>query len=187
MPQLVLVDDSTTIQKIVELAFAPEDVDVSSFADPAEALDHLVLEGADVVLADISLPGVDGYELCRRIRLSPRLTSVPVVLLAGTFEPFDVQLAEESGYSGSLTKPFEAAQLVALVGDLLSTSAAENGSAPPDSPAEVEGPLFFEIPVQEASEPLFELSRTSAAPNPPVWPARPPEADLARRPPNWSA
>ena len=43
MPQLVLVDDSTTIQKIVELAFAPEDVDVSSFADPAEALDHLVL------------------------------------------------------------------------------------------------------------------------------------------------
>lgn len=116
---IVLADDSTTIQKVVQLSFADENIEVRIFSDGKSALNDIVANGADAVLVDISLPEMDGYELCRTLKANPVLEELPVILLAGTFEPFDVDKAERAGYAGSLTKPFETSQLVSLVKELL--------------------------------------------------------------------
>ena len=127
---ILLADDSVTIRKIVELTFSDTDIRVCSFASGQEALDRLSDVRPDLVLADVVMPGLSGYDLCRVIKTSDR--PVPVLLLAGTFEPFDAGQARECGSDGHVTKPFDSRLLVARVEELL---------ARPDEPAnQVEAP-----------------------------------------------
>ncbi len=142
MFHLVLADDSVTIRKVVELSFADENFEVHTFSDGASALQYLRSRPVDVLLADVSLPFMDGYDLCREVRQGRRTANVPVILLAGTFEPFDAHRAERAGYNGHLTKPFETSQLVGMVKDLLAT-------VPPPEPEELPEPPEDEEPVEE--------------------------------------
>ena len=114
---ILLADDSVTIRKIVELTFSDTDIRVCSVASGQEALDRLSDLRPDLVLADVVMPGPSGYELCRAIKTSDR--PVPVLLLAGTFEPFDAGQARECGSDGHVTKPFDSHQLVLRVEQLL--------------------------------------------------------------------
>jgi CheY-like chemotaxis protein len=85
------------------------------------------------LLADVAIPGLDGYELCRAVRQNPKTASTPVVLLVGVFDGFDVQKAEQVGYDCRLTKPLGALELVDLVKELLKAPVAHTDSAkPPD-------------------------------------------------------
>lgn len=119
MPHLVLAEDSPTIQKLVQLCFKSEDIDVHCFEDGTSTLEYLNTGSADVLLADVAIPGLDGYELCRAVKQNPRTASTPVVLLVGVFDGFDVQRAEKVGYDCRLTKPLGALELVDLVKKLL--------------------------------------------------------------------
>lgn len=152
MPHLLLADDSATIQKVVELTFADESVEVHAFSDGASALEYIRANPVDVLLADVSLPFLDGYELCREIKQSPDTSDIPVVLLAGTFEPFDIERAERAGYHSHLTKPFETSRLVELVKELLEAppSTVHTEPAPAAGMRKVEG-LLFHIPVEEGN------------------------------------
>jgi CheY-like chemotaxis protein len=119
MPHLVLAEDSPTIQKLVQLCFKSEDIDVHCFEDGTSTLEYLKTGSADVLLADVAIPGLDGYELCRAVKQNPKTASTPVVLLVGVFDGFDVQRAEQVGYDRRLTKPLGALELVDLVKKLL--------------------------------------------------------------------
>lgn len=120
MPKtLLLADDSVTIQRVIELTFAHEDVRVVSVSDGARAMQWLEGEWPDVVLVDVDIPEVDGYELTEHIKRSPRLKHVPVLLLAGAFEPVDQERVRAIGCDGVLVKPFEPQQLVSRVKALL--------------------------------------------------------------------
>jgi CheY-like chemotaxis protein len=132
MRQLVLADDSTTIQKVIQLSFAEEDFEIQIFSNGTGALEYIRNYSADIVLADISLPHLDGYDLCREIRQDPRTGDLPVVLLAGTFEPFDAERALEVGYTSLLVKPFETGKLVELVKKLASRAAGSGRTAQPE-------------------------------------------------------
>jgi len=114
---ILLADDSVTIRKIVELTFSDTDIRVCSVASGQEALDQLSDLRPDLVIADVVMPGLSGYELCRAIKTSAR--PVPVLLLAGTFEPFDAGQARDCGSDGHVTKPFDSQQLVLRVEQLL--------------------------------------------------------------------
>lgn len=115
---VLLADDSNTIRKIVELAFAESETRVLTAASGAEALALLDSERPDLLLADVVMPEPDGYELCRRVKDSAR--PLPVILLAGTFEPFDRRRAWDSGADDHLVKPFESQLLRRKVEALLS-------------------------------------------------------------------
>lgn len=117
--KILLVDDSVTIQKVVELTFSDAEWEVACVGDGAQALPRLREFRPDVVLLDVILPGENGYEICDRIKKEPALAATPVLLLTGTFEPFDRRRAESVGADGHLTKPFESQVLVAKVQDLL--------------------------------------------------------------------
>ena len=81
-PTLLLADDSLTIQRVVALTFADQPVRVVVAKDGQDAINRMVKERPDVVLADTNMPCVDGYELARWVRDQPHLSTVPV-LLAG--------------------------------------------------------------------------------------------------------
>ena len=123
---ILLADDSVTIRKIVELTFGDTDIRVESVASGREALERLSDLRPDLVLADVVMPGPSGYEVCRAIKASDR--PVPVLLLAGTFEPFDAEQARDCGSDGHLTKPFDSRLLVERVEQLLARGFAGGAS-----------------------------------------------------------
>src|SRR5580765_6677238 len=119
---LLLADDSTTIQRIVELTFASEDIAVVAFSDGDHAIASLDRSIPDIVLADVGMPGRSGYEVSRYIKNSPPLAHIPVLLLTGAFEPVDQAKALEAGCDGILIKPFEPQFVVSRVKELLKKS-----------------------------------------------------------------
>jgi len=144
--KLLLADDSITIQKVVELTLTEEGFAVTAVGDGAAALEAARRIMPDIVLADVFMPKMDGYELCERLRQEPALKGVPVILLAGTFEDYDEVKAARAGASDNLTKPFESADLISKVKRLVEAGAAQ--------PAAFEAePLEEAVAVFEAEEP----------------------------------
>ena len=119
--KLLLADDSLTIQKVVEITFADEGVAVLSLGSGDEALAKLVEFGPDIVLADVCMPPPNGYEICDYIKQNAELRHIPVMLLVGSFEPFDEAEARRVGADDILTKPFQSIRrLIDRVGGLVS-------------------------------------------------------------------
>jgi CheY-like chemotaxis protein len=150
--KILLADDSVTIQKVIELTFMDEDYEVRAVSNGDEALAALPTVNPDFVIADVHMPGANGYEVCRRSKeIHP---DVPVLLLVGTFEPFDEGQARAAGADSFLKKPFDSQELLQRVQDLL---ASRHASAP--APAATPPPL-----------PLPHLGTTPmfAAPEPPT-------------------
>lgn len=157
MRHLVLADDSTTIQKVIQLSFAAEDFEIHTFANGPSALEYLRNQGSDIVLADISLPHLDGYDLCREIRHDPRTAGIPVVLLAGTFEPFDAERALEVGYTSLIVKPFETGKLVELVKKLASRAVSAKIPATAAGSVDRQELKTAEVSEKKSAEPTLPL------------------------------
>ena len=116
---ILLADDSLTIQKVVELTFAETDYRVIAVSSGDELLDRLADSRPDLIICDVIMPGKDGYEVCQQIKSSSAWLHLPVILLTGTFEPFDRDRAIAAGCSEIITKPFEARKLVDTVERLI--------------------------------------------------------------------
>lgn len=124
--KLLLADDSITIQKVVDLTFADEGVTVLTVNNGREAIEKLSEFGPDIVLADVFMPQMSGYEVCEHIKQNDQLKHIPVMLLVGSFEPFDQAEARRVGADYTLTKPFQSIRnLIDKVGELVSGRAAE--------------------------------------------------------------
>jgi CheY-like chemotaxis protein len=123
--KLLLADDSITIQKVVELVLAEEDFEIKSVSNGEDALNLLDTFKPDVVLADIEMPKVNGYNLCEKIKKNPLTSHVPVILLAGAFEPIDEELASQVGADDSVIKPFESQELISKINAALAMASSE--------------------------------------------------------------
>jgi CheY-like chemotaxis protein len=129
--KLLLADDSVTIQKVIELTFADEGVRVIAFGNGDEAIEHLDEVAPDIVLADIFMPGKSGYEVCSYIKNNEKLKHIPVMLLVGSFEPFDEAEARRVGANDILTKPFQSIRrLIDRVGSLVGGRPADEEELP---------------------------------------------------------
>jgi CheY-like chemotaxis protein len=127
--KLLLADDSATIQKVIDLTFADEGVQVVSVSSGREAIDRLLELRPDVLLADVFMPSPNGYELCEYVKTNEQLKHIPVMLLVGSFEPFDEAEARRVGADDILTKPFQSIRrLIDRVGALVSGQPAEKES-----------------------------------------------------------
>jgi CheY-like chemotaxis protein len=161
---LLLADDSVTIQRVIELTFADEDVVVVAVSDGDQAIARLEASPPDIVLADIGMPGKNGYEVAQYMRRSPRLAHIPVVLLTGAFEPVDQARAAEAGCDGVLAKPFEPQLVIGRVKELLARNNRPSSSPAPD------GPRQPAVPVEQWAPPPAEslVATGSGAPAAPV-------------------
>ena len=126
--RLLVADDSSTIQKIVSMAFEIEDVEVEGIGNGQEAFDRISQFNPDIVLADVDMPGLDGFELSAKIKESPETSSIKVLLLASDFEEFDEQRYQECGADNHISKPFKSDDIFAMVKSLLQTSSGDEGA-----------------------------------------------------------
>jgi CheY-like chemotaxis protein len=186
---ILLADDSITIQKVVELTFSDGDYRVFCVSNGAQALRKIAEVRPDVVLLDVIMPEKNGYEVCEALKADPATAHVPVLLLCGTFEPFDARRAEAAGASGHLTKPFESHALVARVEELMTARVLRPGSSTParvvieeETPGEFPGDAGFDTrdaPAAGMASGVPSETPHPIAPIPVEAPSRPPAAPFA--------
>jgi CheY-like chemotaxis protein len=149
--RLLLADDSITIQKVVELVLAEEDFEIKAVGNGEDALAAVGTFNPDIVLADIEMPKINGYNLCERIKQNPQTSGIPVILLAGAFEPLDEELSASVGADDSIIKPFESQELISKINAALTMVSA--GAEVEATVAGVEA---------EAEEGVFEIAGEEA-------------------------
>jgi CheY-like chemotaxis protein len=160
--KLLLADDSITIQKVVDLTFADEGVSVVCVNNGREAIEWLSEFQPDVVLADVFMPEVNGYQLCEYIKQNHKFKHIPVMLLVGSFEPFDEEEARRVGADDTLTKPFQSIRrLIEKVG-LLSSNRPPEEQIPT-----AELPHAEEPPVEKLTTAELEITTADTQPLPP--------------------
>jgi CheY-like chemotaxis protein len=157
--RILLADDSVTIQKVIELTFMDEDFEVRAVSNGDEAIAALADLRPDFVIADVHMPGANGYEVCRRAKQA--LPGVPVLLLVGTFEPFDEGQARAAGADSFLKKPFDSQELLQRVQELI---AAHAPAAPASPAAALTMPPVPPAPAPEEDFALPALEPEPAAP-----------------------
>ena len=118
--RLLLADDSVTIQRVIELTFAEEAVDVVSVGDGVQAIDRLGERTFDIVLADVGMPGKDGFEVAPFVGARPSWPAFPCVLLTGAFDALDEARWPRSGCGGGSGEAVRAADGHRQVRQLLS-------------------------------------------------------------------
>jgi CheY-like chemotaxis protein len=133
--KILLADDSPTIRRLVTQTFADGKFEIVAVSNGEAALKALEEARPDIVLADIYMPGKNGYEVCAYVRHHATLGATPVVLLVGAFDAFDEEVARQSGATANITKPFEPGALIELVKSLVRPEEDEDEEEEESQPA----------------------------------------------------
>lgn len=151
MPKSVLVaDDSLTIRKVVGMLFATEDLQMIAVDNGLDAVAKARELRPDLVLADCMMPGKNGYEVCQELKGDPSTSHIPVLLLSGTFEPFDAPRAQAVGANGNIQKPFESNNFLERVRAAVGLAP---GAPPPNPLAAIAPTASAPVPQPLASQP----------------------------------
>ena len=117
-PLILVVDDLAQNVRLLEAVLSPKGFRVAAASSGEQALDVLSKEHPDVVVLDILMPGMDGYEVCRRIRQDPGTAFLPVIMITASGEEEKIR-AIEAGADDFVSKPFDQAELLARVRSLV--------------------------------------------------------------------
>lgn len=133
---ILAVDDDELCLRLVERTLAAQGFEVEAVRSGVEALAALERRRPDVVILDITMPGMNGFEVLDRIKANPRLASIPVIMLTARADDADLIASYQSGADYYITKPLVASQLLNGVGLLLGRElpAAPRPTGPPATP-----------------------------------------------------
>ncbi len=136
--RILLVEDDASIREVTAIGLSAAGFDVVTAPDGLQGLERFRSEPFDLVLLDIMLPGLDGYEVCRQIR---RTSTVPVVMLTARSDTMDVVIGLEAGADDYVRKPFEVPELIARV-----RAALRRAGAAATDPSDIRfGPLTVDV------------------------------------------
>lgn len=121
-PRIVVVDDEVLIRETVRLSLEHAGYAVTVVEDAAHAFDEVKKARPALVVMDLYMPGLDGREVCRRLKKDPDTKDVPVILFTGSNEALDVVTGLDSGAVEYLTKPIDGEVLVRKIKSVLKTS-----------------------------------------------------------------
>lgn len=113
--KVLVVDDMATNRKLLTYVFKPTEFELIEASDGMQALTILQQEEIDLVLLDVMMPGIDGFETCRRIRQELELLLLPIIMLTSMGSPDDVAKGVDAGADGYITKPFNSVELLTKV------------------------------------------------------------------------
>ncbi|MCG8560501.1 MAG: PleD family two-component system response regulator [Hyphomicrobiales bacterium] len=116
--RVLVVDDIQANVKLLEARLTAEYFEVLTARSGPEALDLCAAEGADVILLDVMMPGMDGFEVCRRLKSDPKCHHVPVIMVTALDQPSDKVQGLEAGADDFLTKPVDDLALITRVKNL---------------------------------------------------------------------
>ncbi|MFH1278442.1 MAG: response regulator [Candidatus Eisenbacteria bacterium] len=118
--KILVVDDEVYILHILDFSLGAEGYEVITAADGEEAIDRARVEKPDLVVLDIMMPKVDGFEACRRLKADPETSQIPVILLTAKGREVDRQMGMEVGADDYIVKPFSPTKLIEKIGSFLS-------------------------------------------------------------------
>ncbi len=128
-PVVLVVDDSPTVRKIVQLTLQRERIRVVTAGDGLSALAAVADEQPDLILLDIMLPRMDGYNICQVIRKNMAYRDLPIIMLSGKDGLFDKMRGKLAGSTEYMTKPFDSGELAQTVKRYLDSPAARDRAA----------------------------------------------------------
>lgn len=128
-PVVLVVDDSPTVRKIVQLTLQRERIRVVTAGDGLSALSAVADAQPDLILLDIMLPHMDGYNICHLVRNNPEYRDLPIIMLSGKDGIFDKMRGKLAGSTEYITKPFDSAELMQTVRRYLETPSARERAA----------------------------------------------------------
>ena len=169
MRTLLLADENVTVQRVIALTFAQQDIRVVSVADGQQAMEKMAAQKPDIVLAGTTLPQVSGYDLARFMRSKPELKDVPVLLLSGAFEAVDDARLSESGANGILEKPVEPTAVIGRVKELLGMKSDEKPAVPAGrlvTPARPNASPDKKLPASQMPRAVTTMKATTPAEEP---------------------
>lgn len=116
MPTVLIIDDELRMVQLIELFLAPQGFDCISITEPLEALAIIQQQAIDIVLLDVMMPQMDGWELCQEIR---QISTVPIMMLTAKMAKTDIIKGLQLGADDYMTKPFDEGELIARMQALL--------------------------------------------------------------------
>jgi twitching motility two-component system response regulator PilH len=119
MSTVLVVEDSVSQREMITDLLKGSGLSVSIATDGVEALEHIEGHRPDLVVLDIVMPRMNGYEVCRRIKADPKTQDVPVVMCSSKGEEFDRYWGMKQGADAYIAKPFQPTELVGTVKQLL--------------------------------------------------------------------
>jgi len=122
--RILVVEDEESLLKLESILLVAKGYHVTGVVDGMAALEEIAASKPDLVILDVMIPELDGFEVCRRIKASPETSHIPVVMLTAKKNQQDMEYGERMGADAYLTKPFKAAVIMEAVERLLKRSAA---------------------------------------------------------------
>jgi len=173
MPKVLVVDDSLSVRKVVQRALESRRIEVLSAASGTEALEQIGREAPDLIVCDVIMPDMDGYQICDFVKKHPTLGHTPVLLISGIVNGTVLERAAKVRSDDVMRKPFAAEELLQRIESFLNAQSRTPSSAPPPAavtapverpaPAAVTAPVERPIPVPVIDRPAVVLE--SAAPS----------------------
>lgn len=120
--KLFVIDDEKDIQDIVMVNLSSQNLDVLTFSSAEEALEELTRTRPDLILLDVMMDGMDGFEFCKRLRSNAEYKDIPIIFLSARSEEFDKVLGLELGGDDYVTKPFSIKELSSRIKAVLRRS-----------------------------------------------------------------
>ncbi len=124
-PTILAVDDSAVMRKLIQQTLESQ-YNVLLADNAVDALSSIYHQQIDLLLLDVTMPGVDGLELCRTVRSLPQFQRLPIIMLTARDGAFDKVQGRLAGATEYLTKPFNADNLLATVGNFVKTNPKKN-------------------------------------------------------------
>jgi CheY-like chemotaxis protein/predicted regulator of Ras-like GTPase activity (Roadblock/LC7/MglB family) len=181
MPKVLVVDDSLSVRKVVQRALESKRIEVLSAASGSEALEQIAREAPDLIVCDVIMPDMDGYQICDFVKRHPTLGHTPVLLISGIVNGTVLERAAKVRSDDVMRKPFAADELLHRIESFLPASGRP---APAAAPTAVSAPapiapatVVARAPEQRVPQP----ERPAPVPEPvaaPAVPAPPPGPDL---------
>ena len=174
MPKVLVVDDSLSVRKVVQRALESKRIEVLSAASGSEALEQIARETPDLIVCDVIMPDMDGYQICDFVKKHPTLGHTPVLLISGIVNSTVLERAAKVRSDDVMRKPFAADELLHRIESLLLAAGRPAAAAAP-VPAPTASPA---APAPERRAPQPERPAPVAEPAAVVAPAPEPGPDL---------
>lgn len=118
-PRILIADDDASVRRLIELVLRKDGYRLTFAADGLQALEHLQSQTPDLVICDLHMPEVDGFQLLAALQRAPGLARLPVIIVTAAGQPADVDRARQLGAAACVYKPFAQAHFQTLVRETL--------------------------------------------------------------------
>ena len=169
MPKVLVVDDSLSVRKVVQRALESKRIEVLSAASGTEAMEQIARETPDLIVCDVIMPDMDGYQICDFVKKHPTLGHTPVLLISGIVNSTVMERAAKVRSDDVMRKPFAADELLHRIESLLPAAgrpapAVASPPAPAVVPAASAAPVAAPVTTPERREPQPEPPAPVAEP-----------------------